>query len=128
MKHTKDAEHAIRLSLKGLYVQDDVLYFQLGLSNNSWLDYDIRQLRLFIKDNKKGKRTASQEVEINPVYVLGNNKMIRSKSEQTVVVAVPRFTIPEKKIFFIQMQEENGGRNLQLSVKNKRIIRTSLIY
>jgi conjugative transposon TraN protein len=118
-----DVANGTSIAIKGLYVQDDVLYFQFALQNYSALNYNIKLFRFFIKDKKKSKRTASQEIEINPIYILGNTDVIRSNSEQVVVVAVPKFTIPDKKVFIVQMQEQNGGRNLQLEIRNKEIFK-----
>ena len=118
-----DKSSGTSISIKGLYIQDDILYFQFDLQNSSTINYDVRMLRFFIKDKKKSKRTASQEVEINPVFILGNVSVIRSNSEQVVVVAVPKFTIPDKKAFIIQMLEQNGGRNLELNISNKAIFK-----
>lgn len=121
------SDYACGLTLKGLYAQDDMLYFQLEASNTSSLDYYIKLLRFFIKDRKKSKRTASQEIEIAPVYTSGQTDVIHNRSRQTVVVAVPIFTIPDKKVFLVQMQEANGGRNIQLRIRNKDLFNARMI-
>lgn len=117
------SSYAIQLLLKGIYTDNGILYFQLGLVNNSWLDYPISRLRLFVKDRKTSKRTASQEIEIQPLFTQGSNKVIYHKSAQNIVIAVPAFTIPDKKVLRLQMQEANGGRHLQLNIKNRHIIK-----
>lgn len=124
MDKVNDDNNGALIDLKGLFVQENELYFQFDLRNFSALNYDIKALRFFIRDKKKSKRTASQEIEVNPVYILGNTKIIRSNSEQVLVVVVPKFTIPDKKIFIVQMQEQNGGRNLQLEITNKEIFQS----
>ena len=118
----------IHLNLKGIYIQDDMLYFQIGLKNNSWIDYPIRQLRLFVRDKKKSKRTTSQEIELNPIYTLGNTKEITNRSEHTVVYAVKSFTIPPSKKLLFQMQESNGGRHLDLNITNKQIVKAWRVF
>jgi len=125
---TESQKFKVHLSLKGIYIQDDLLYFQIGLKNNSWIDYPIRQLRLFIRDKKKGKRTTSQEIELNPIYTLGNTKVITNRSEHTVVYAVKSFTIPSSKKLLFQMQESNGGRHLDLNIKNKQIVKAWRVF
>lgn len=120
-----DRKHEITLDLKGIYIKDDLLYFQLELDNNSNIGYDIEQLRFFIRDKKKPKRTASQEIEKLPSGVGGNITVIRGQSNQTVVFVLPKFTIPDKKELVIQMMEKNGGRHLLLKVGNKLIVGAS---
>ncbi|SEN57410.1 Bacteroides conjugative transposon TraN protein [Mucilaginibacter gossypiicola] len=114
---------AIKMVLSGIYIHNQQLYFQIALSNNSNIDYDIDQLRFYIRDQKKSKRTASQETELQPVQVTGNARIIRGSSEQTIVVTLPKFTIPDKKYLTLQLMEDNGGRNIELDIKNKLLIR-----
>ncbi|WP_214226618.1 conjugative transposon protein TraN [Pedobacter sp. B4-66] len=118
----KDAKYNISLKLDGIYIKGQILYFQLGLENTSNIPYDIDQLRFFIRDQKKAKRTAAQETELQPQQVTGNARIIRGQSRQTIVVGIPKFTIPDKKLLIIQLMEQKGGRNLELNIKNKLIV------
>ena len=122
LKGIKDSKYNICLNLAGLYIREDKLYFQFALENNSEVDYPVETFRFYIKDSKSAKRTARQEVEQLPVQQVGNVELIRGNSQQMVVVALPRFTIPDKKVLMIELMEANGGRHLSLRVKNKTII------
>lgn len=123
-----DKNNGITVGIKGLYVQEDVFYLQLYLENHSAIGYDLGMFRCFIEDKKKSKRTASQEMAIEPLYLLGNLKSVRPNSEQTVVVVLPKFTIPDKKRFRLQIMEQNGGRNLVLQLDNRSIMKAGLVY
>lgn len=123
IRKIKDRRYEMGLRLTGLYIQEDVLYFQLEMENNSNIHYDIEQFRMYIRDKRKAKRTASQELEQLPLQVTGNTKVIRGQSLQTVVFAVPKFTIPDKKYLSIELMERNGGRHLGLKVNNKAIVK-----
>ncbi len=122
LRKVRDDHYDVAIDLKGLYIHNDVLYFQLALINNSSLPYDVQQLNLFIRDRKNSKRTASQEIELLPVYVAGDASRIPGNAAQSVTIAVPKFTIPDKKYLVIQMMEANGGRHLKLSLGNKSIV------
>lgn len=122
LKGIKDSKYNIDLALAGIYYKADKLYFQFALENNSEVDYPVETFRFYIKDSKSAKRTAKQEVEQLPVQLAGNVELIRGNSQQMVVVALPRFTIPDKKVLMIELMEANGGRHLSLKVKNKTII------
>lgn len=122
LRRIKDHNYDIFLRLHGVYVQEDLLYFQFEMENNSNLHYDIDQFRMYIRDKKKARRTASQELEQTPLLVLGNTQVIRGQSRQTVVVAIPRFTIPDKKYLSIELLEKKGGRHLGLKVHNDTIV------
>ncbi|RWU08126.1 conjugative transposon protein TraN [Pedobacter chitinilyticus] len=114
----------IQLQLLGMFIREGVLYFQLQLANNSKIPYDIDQLRFFIIDQKKSKRTASQELEQSPLHIHGNTTVVHTASKQVIVVALEKFTIPDKKNLVIQLNEKNGGRHLQLKVANRHLERS----
>jgi len=123
----KDKQYDMLLRLSGLYIEQNIIYYQLELQNRSNIPYDVDMLRFFIKDKKQSKRTASQELEQTPLEVYGNTGLIEGRSKRVIVVALPKFTIPNKKLLFIQLTEKNGGRNLQLKIKNRSIIRAKAI-
>jgi conjugative transposon TraN protein len=123
----KEKKYDIKFQLNGIFIQNDVMYYRILVANNSKIKYDVDQLRFFIRDNKKVKRTASQEIEITPIYILNNVATIDEESENTFVFAVPKFTIPEKKYLAIQLMEKNGGRHVELHVKNKKLLKVTVL-
>jgi conjugative transposon TraN protein len=127
LKRIRDKKYDIGMWLTGIYIKNDVLYFQLTLENNSNINYDIDQLRFYIKDQNKSRRTASQEIELNPLSTAGNDQLIRDQSRQVLVVAIPKMTIPDKKHLSIQLMEKNGGRQLHLTVGNKAIVKAKQV-
>jgi len=123
----KDSDFDITLELGGIYVVDGLMYFQLQLKNDSHIGYDIGQLRFFIRDKRKAKRTASQELELEPLFIQGNVTSIDGESTQQVVVVLEKFTIPDKKYLAIQMMEAGGGRHLELREGNRTLIKSRLL-
>lgn len=123
IKSVKDIRFGIRLQLNGLFIHDNIIYFRLNIANETNINYDIDQLRFYIRDQKKAKRTATQEIEVNPLYVKGDTAVIVGQTERVFVYAVPKFTIPDKKYLVIELMEKNGGRYLQLHLKNKTIVK-----
>ncbi|MBZ4040967.1 MULTISPECIES: conjugative transposon protein TraN [Flavobacterium] len=118
----KRSRFDINLSVNGIFIHQDVLYFRLVLGNASKINYDIDQLRFFIRDQRKSKRTASQEIEILPLFSTSNSMQIPDKSEVNLVYALSKFTIPEKKYLTIQLIEKDGGRQLEIDIKNNDLI------
>jgi hypothetical protein len=49
-------------------------------------------------------------------------KPIKGQSEIDLVYALKKFTIPDAKHLAIELFEENGGRNLELLIKNRMIV------
>lgn len=123
----KNGKFGIKLLLDGLYINNEIMYYRIKIENQSNINYDVEQLRFFIMDQQKSKRTASQELEVQPLYIHGDTSVVGSQSEHVFVYAVPKFTIPDKKYLTIQLMEKNGGRNLKLIIHNKTIMKARLI-
>lgn len=123
----KSKKYRIKVKLTGLYIREGVMYFQIKMNNTSDINYDIDQLRFFIHDQKVAKRTASQEIELKPVYIQGDTGTISHQDSHVFVFAFSKFTIPDKKYLLIQLAEKNGGRNLKLRVNNKNIMKAKRV-
>jgi len=123
----KDKTFGIRLKLNGMYIHEDLMYLRFNIRNKTDINYDIDQLRLYIRDQKKPKRTASQEIAITPVFAYNNTSKVNGQTSNTFVFAVPKFTIPDKKYLVVQVMEKNGGRHLELHIKNKKVVKASKI-
>jgi hypothetical protein len=127
MRGIRDKTWDIEVDIIGIYIKDNVIYYQLYLENQSAIDYDVDFVRFYIRDKKKGKRTATQENELKPLYVAGNTKQVMANNHNVIVVALDKFTIPDAKYLAVQINEKNGGRHLLLKVGNKKIIRAKVL-
>lgn len=114
-------------SLAGIYIHEEVLFFRLRMKNTSHISYDISQLNFYIRDKKQSKRTASQDLPMTPLSVKGTYGRLEGKSSLDFTVALPKFTIPNKKVLYVVFKEKNGGRLLRLKIKNKLLIRAKEI-
>lgn len=122
-----DFRYQVQLSVTGIYIKNNVIFFQIILKNNSNINYDIDMLRFFVHDERRFKRTASQEIDIQPLNVCGDTSVIKGRSKTLVVFALPKFTIPNNKYLSIQLMEEDGGRHLQLRIYNRTILKAKPI-
>lgn len=123
----QDMNAKMVLQMKGLFISEDVLFCKLTIWNKSSINFDVDVLRFYLRDRKVAKRTASQEVELVPLHVLGNSSLIRGKATETLVFAIPKFTIPDDKLLFIEVMERGGGRHLLVKVKNKHIMKAGVL-
>jgi len=119
----KDNKWEILARVNGIYIKDNVMFFQLVLENLSAIDYDIDFIRFYLKDNKINKRTATQEKELKPLCIVGNTSGVKAINKTLIVFAFEKFTIPDAKSFLIEIAEKNGGRHLLLKVHNNKIIK-----
>jgi conjugative transposon TraN protein len=123
IRGVRDNKYEVDFRLNGIYIMNDIMFFKLEVINNSTINYDVDMLKFFIKDEKRSNRTASQEIEKQPLYVHGDTSTILANSTGILLFALSKFTIPDKKYLSVQMMEKNGGRNLQLVIRNKKIIK-----
>ena len=122
-----DESSKMALALKGFYIKDNTMFCRLRLENYSGINYDIDQFRFYIRDKKQSKRTATQEIEIKPIYILGDTVTLKGNARETLVIAVPKFTIPDGKYLAIEIMEKNGGRHLALKAMNRHIVKAKMV-
>jgi len=127
LHHIKDKKYGITLILNNVFIREDAMYYQVKIENTSNIRYDIDQLRFFIRDQKKSQRTATQELEVKPLYVFNNTTTVFDHSDHIIVFALPKLTIPDKKYLAVELMEKDGGRHLSLSVKNRHLITAEII-
>ena len=118
----KYTQGKVQLSLNGFYIKKQLMFCRLQIENRSQIGYDIEQFRMYIRDSKIAKRTSVQETEIKPVYISGDTAAIGGKTAQSIVIVVPKFTIPDGKHLAIEMMERNGGRSLYLTIHNRHVV------
>src|SRR6202008_938475 len=118
-KVDKSSKYQLVLSLQDIFVHGNTLYFRIQICNNSSIDFDIKSMKLLIRDKKKVKRTSSQESEIAPLFVGNKTEIIKGYTSKTMIYAVRKFTIPDGKALHINLFEDYGGRNLSLKVNNR---------
>src|SRR5690606_4811501 len=123
MRGVRDRKWEMEASVHGIYIKDDVIYYQLLLCNHSTIDYDIDLLKFYIRDKNKSKRTAVQENELTPLHISGNARQVKACDFSMIVVALDKFTVPDAKYLAVQLMEKNGGRHLLLKVNNNNIIK-----
>jgi conjugative transposon TraN protein len=127
VKFVSDSNHKIGMSLRNIFIKDDIIFYHFRVTNSSNINYDVDFLRFFIRDKTKVKRTASQDVDVMPVYTYGNDDVIAANSETDIVYALNKFTIPDAKYLAVEMFERNGGRHINLRIRNRTIVNAQLI-
>lgn len=124
LKKPKAKSYGVQLSLQGIYTKEDVLFFRFELKNTSPIDFSTDFSRFYIRDRKRLKRTADQELELQPLGVFPEKEILTtSGSSQTLIVAFKRFTIADHKNMVIQLFEKDGDRHLELKIKGKVLMK-----
>jgi conjugative transposon TraN protein len=107
----------MQLRVRGIYVNNDIVYFRLQVKNKSNISFDIDNVRFSIKDGQESKRTATQEIQLTPVYNYKALNKVQADSIASCIIAFPKFTVPDSKYLLIDVLEKNGSRNLRMVLK-----------
>ncbi|WP_313189662.1 conjugative transposon protein TraN [Sphingobacterium sp.] len=116
--------NGISFVLDGIFIQGSRMYLRFRLHNESHIPFHIDQLRFSLKDNRTAKRTAVQELEIIPEYMVEGPPTVIEHIRNTVVVSLPSFTIPRGRHLLVELRERSGGRDLELKVRNSHVLKT----
>lgn len=122
-----DRSHGMRLTVDGIYISDDVLFFRLLVKNSTAIPFSEGSLRFFIRDRKKAKRTSVQDNEVVPLYV-DHAGSPEDERGQTIVIAFPRFTIADSKHFVIELAEQNGDRNTSCKLDEDKLLKARPLH
>lgn len=122
IKHKRSRNYGIELSLQGVYIKGEIVFFKYKLQNSTNLGYEFDSFRFYVRDMKTAKRTAIQDKELQPLFVRSFGE-IESSAGQSLIVAFPRFSIADSKHFIAEIMEKGGDRNLKLGLKQKVLLR-----
>lgn len=123
----KSKNYGVEARLKSIYTQDGKLYFHLSINNKSNLPYEFDYVSFKIKDRKTTKRTTVQEVSLKPIRSYSDAQIINNKSKQDNVFILDHFTLSDKQVLLIEVNEKNGVRNQVLKVKSSGILKSRKI-
>lgn len=118
----KDKEGNTKAELNNVLINEGSFYFKLRLSNRSSIPYDIDFIRFYIRDLKAAKRTVTQEEEVYPDAVFGQEAAsIAPAGRLMKIFRLNKFTLPDDKALFIELYEKDGARHMNLEVSRSDI-------
>lgn len=124
--HKHIINEQMKLRLAGIYLKDNLMWFKLQLDNHSQVDFDMNNLSFSVVDKGQVKRTARQEILLQPVYtkLVG---AVKGNTTEELVLAFKPLTLSNTKRLKIQISDKAGGRNLILLIKSKKLLRARLL-
>ncbi len=127
IKHIGSKNFGVQFLLRGLYTQNGLLYFHTLINNQSNMFYNVDFITFKVVDKKIAKRTAIQEVELQPVRSFNDVKSIRGNTTERSVFVLQQFTLPNDKVLLVTLFEQNGGRHQTFVLENEDLIRAKSI-
>ena len=120
-----DRAEGSKLTLNDIWIEGDIIYYRFTLANSSTISYDLDFWRFFVVDAKAPKRTAIQERDVEILHVQSTSAVedrVEALASATYVVALKKFTIPDRKRLVLELFERNGGRHHRVELKNRHIV------
>jgi len=125
LRGISDKSYQVKMQLMGIYIEGDMMYYQLRIINKSIIPYQIESIRFFVNDSKKAKRGAMQQLEIQPVQIYNDSSRIEPGSALVKVYALSILTLDDAKKLQIQCTELGGGRHPRFELRNKTLLKAS---
>ena len=122
IRHIGCKKYGIQTLLKGLYINNALLYLHTSLRNSSDISFDIDYIRFKVVDKKVAKRTAMQENFIEPVRTY--NRLITVDGKATVrgIFVLPKLTLPDDKLLVVEVYETGGARHQSFRIENTDLV------
>ncbi|MDM1354411.1 conjugative transposon protein TraN [Myroides marinus] len=125
--YIKSKNYSVEARLKSIYTQDGKLYFHISINNKSNLPYEVDYVSFKIKDRRTTKQTTIQEVSLKPTRSINDFQTINGQSKQDNVFMLDQFTLSDKQVLLIEINEKNGVRNQVLKVRDVDVINVKQI-
>lgn len=126
-RHLGCRQFGMQYSLVGLYAHNGLFYFHTSLRNRNAMSYHLDHVSFKVVDKESSKRTATQELLLQPLRVFNDRNVVKGRKELRMVYALEQFTLAEGKQLEITMREYNGGRTLTFYLENEDLIRAKNI-
>lgn len=115
-RHRMAVEHqdGILLEVLGIKYTRNETFLIYRVKNRSSIDFQVSHLELFSVIGRKGRKSAYQEIGLEPLYKYKMPRVIRPSGEAKFVVAYERFTMTGEKKLKAVLTEERGSRQVTL--------------
>lgn len=117
----KNHNQGMVLSIENIVFNNAELYFVIRIENHSSLDYDVNFLNLSVHTRQKGKRKSAQSLLQKPVFKYQLPATIKEGQTARLVYVFPKFSISKDRRVILELNEENGERNIALKISHRLI-------
>ena len=115
------SKNQLIIKLNNIHYNKNELYFIYEIKNKSSLDLNIDMITYEISSKSKKLRASAQAIIKTPIYTFQSPKVIKGNSTVKYIAVFDMFTIGRKKVFLISIKENNGERDINLSIAPKQI-------
>ena len=122
IKHIGTRQFGMKFLLRGLYAHNGLLYFHTRMENETNMPYSVDFVTFKVVDKKMAKRTAIQELVLQPLRAYHQVMQVRGKGSEHSVFVLDQFSLSEDKQLEVTLYERNGGRTLTFYVEPEDLL------
>ena len=122
IKHIGTRQFGMKFLLRGLYAHNGLLYFHTRMENDTNMPYSVDFVTFKVVDKKMAKRTAIQELVLQPLRAYHQVMQVRGKGSEHSVFVLDQFSLLEDKQLEVTLYERNGGRTLTFYVEQEDLL------
>ena len=111
----------IELTIKGVYSNNDELYFVFNLTNKGGQPFDIKTYRFYRSASKEKEKRLEQPLDYKLAYSHNFSKRVDPNSSMDFTLVVSKFTIAKDKAVYFDLDELDGERDIYIPLYYKRI-------
>lgn len=122
IKHIGSKNAGIQFLLRGIYVYQGKLYFDMRMKNQSSLPYQVDFITFKIVDKSTGKKEVAQEIPIQPLRTYQELQRVEARSKANAVYMLEQLTLDDDKLLKVEIFEKNGSRYQSFTIGNEDLI------
>ncbi|MDO5615663.1 MAG: conjugative transposon protein TraN [Cruoricaptor ignavus] len=122
IKHIGSKNAGIQFLLRGIYVYQGKLYFDIRMKNRSSLPYQVDFISFKIVDKSTGKKEVAQEISIQPLRTYQELQRVEARSKTNAVYMLEQLTLDDDKLLKVEIFEKNGSRYQSFTIGNEGLI------
>lgn len=119
IKYLGSKTFSIQMLVRSIYVYEGIFFIHIYIKNTSNIPLDIDILRFKISDKKLVKRTAMQEIYLEPLASYSEVKRVLAHSSVRMVYVFSKFAMADEKQFTIELYEKDGARDQIIRIENQ---------
>ncbi|GEP94493.1 DUF4138 domain-containing protein [Chitinophaga cymbidii] len=123
-KSRQSTRFKMQVALQGVYIRNELMLLRFHIRNHSSLPYRANWTNLCIHDKKITRRSSIQQIPVQPIY-WDQLPKIEGRASLDYYIIISQVAVPDKKKLTFELQEENGGRRIAVTIRNKDLFKAT---
>lgn len=108
----------VKLQLQKIAYQDDKVYMVINIKNNSYIDFEVDYLGIYLVNGNKKRKASYQRLLMKPIYRHDMPTIIKANQSKQFVCVLPKFVVGDHQHLELELKELKGSRKVILKTRN----------